>query len=242
MKGLLLFLCIASHVLAEEAAPPGELVVFLLDTSGSMEGREDAMVQGVNDVLSNMTKTLQSTGWKGAFDVEIYTFSHDTRKLLFRRPLREDPRLERNQYHCFGGTPLYDVLGETLDTIPSGTTLVVATDGQDTTSHRYMVERVRQLMAEARERDVEFIYIYENTEAFTGGVHAGFFADASGSLPVGTHAISTPVGSSMGVAIGSSASAFASVSVGVGGSVFRHVAGTAPVPVGPGATDTNDEL
>lgn len=187
VKGLLFLLLLVG-------AARAEMAVFLLDTSGSMQGMEGSMVRGVNDVLDTMRRTLERAGpnVSAAFGgVEIYTFNErDGRQLLLRRATLNEPLgITVEQYRCWGGTPLYDALADTLQAMPPRSTLVLATDGEENTSRRHNRDSVRRLMDVARtERDIEFIYVYKNTEAFTGGVDLGFM-DFKGHAMASTVAV-----------------------------------------------------
>lgn len=212
MKGLLLFaLWIAT-------ASSDELVVLLLDTSGSMEGQEKAMVEGTNAVLANMSATLKRADWRGVFNVQIYTFADRGKRLIVESPLGSDAtHLTLDQYECGGGTPLYDVLGETLEHVRDNSTIIIATDGEDTTSSRFNVQDIKKMMNKAREeRDIHFVYVYKNEEAFTGGIDLGFMGPAGVPGPAGTYAITTD-SSDLGASL-------MTVSCGASSPMFRHLA------------------
>lgn len=214
MKGLLLFVFLTLTVFASS----DELVVLLLDTSGSMEGQEEAMVKGTNAVLANMSATLKRADWRGVFNVQIYTFSNRGKRLIVESPLGSDAtQLTLDQYRCGGGTPLYDVLGETLEHIRDNSTIIIATDGEDTTSERFSLEDVKNMMTKAREeRDIHFVYVYKNEEAFTGGIGLGFMGPAGIPGPAGTYAITTD-SSDLGVSL-------MTVTCGASSPMFRHLA------------------
>lgn len=177
MRGLL-FLVLFCIVTADES------VVFLLDTSGSMQGQEQAMVDSVNAVLGEMADTLETTGWKGTFAVQIHTFSHDEKRLLTEAPLSARPRVTLQQYRCNGGTPLFDAIGATLAGMRDNSTLIIATDGEDTTSRNYRAADIKKMLEVAqKERDIHVTYVYKGDEAFTQaeGIAMGHAASSSGS-------------------------------------------------------------
>lgn len=212
MKGLLLLLLIISFVYATH---DNELVVLLLDTSGSMQGQEVSMVDGTNAILANMSSTLKRANWKGVFNAQVYTFSDNSRKLIIEAPLGSDQlKLTLDHYRCSGGTPLLDVLGDTIESIRDNSTIILATDGEDTTSHRFTNDQIKKLITKAREeRDIHFIYVYKNDEAFIGGIDLGFMGPAGIPGPSGTYAIATAANQPLG-------NSFITVS---SAPIFRHL-------------------
>lgn len=102
--GLLwLFLLTVSFVYASTSS--SELVVLLLDTSGSM-------VEGTNAILTNMAATLERANWTGVFNAQVYTFADKGRKLIMEAPLgSKGLKLTLEQYQCVGGTSLFGCPG-----------------------------------------------------------------------------------------------------------------------------------
>lgn len=187
-KGCLLFLVFVATFVAAD-----ELLVVLLDTSGSMEGQEASMVEGTNAILANMSNTLLRANWTGSFNVQIYTFANSARTLLLENQLTNHIEISIDQYVCGGGTPLYDVLGDTLNTIRDNSTIIIATDGEDTTSQHYDADTIKQMINKAREeRDIHFVYVYKNDDAFTGGVGLGLAGPPGLPGPAGTFSVSGP--------------------------------------------------
>lgn len=204
-------------LLATLARGGDETIVLLLDTSGSMAGQEAAMVEGTNAVLSNMAQTLDTAGWDGTFNVQLYTFSGRERRLLIEAPLKSRPSITLDHYGCGGSTPLYDVIGQTLHSMPDNSTLVIATDGEDNNSYEYGRSQVTKLLEIAqKERDIHVIYVYKGEDAFSaahdmnipGGVHHG-----TATIAIGYASLGEGMGT-LGVAIGNAASAHVA---------FRHL-------------------
>lgn len=219
MKGLLLL--ILACVVVGGGSITEEVVVLLLDTSGSMQGHEDAMVEGVNGFLANATQTAESNGWTTPIRVEIYTFSAlegaPVRQLIAKGPLQEHPSITRAQYRCDGGTPLYDALGETLQTIRDNSTIILATDGEENASWRFSRPRISEMIEEAyKERDIQFIYLYKGREAFTGGEQLNFVGPQGLPGPAAQLVATAAHDASLG-------STFVSVSATAGTTMFRHI-------------------
>lgn len=191
-----------------------ELIVFLLDTSGSMVGQEQAMVDGVNKVLGDMEHTLaRLNGTSVRFNVKIWTFSDYSRRLLVETTMSKRPRIALEQYVANGGTPLYDAILQALGTMTDNSTLVIATDGQDTTSQsdRYSVRAA--IKKAKQERDIQFIFIGQGEETMTQADNIGL-----GSYDLGSYAIPVLTGASIGGTIMASP-----VSASIQTASFRHL-------------------
>lgn len=216
MKGLFVVV-VPVVILIHLASATDELLILLLDTSGSMRGQEEAMVAGVNEVLSNMTDTLQRarSSWNGTFNVQIYAFSDvggPTKRLLLEAPLHTRPQITLDHYRCDGGTPLYDVVGGTLAKLPNGATLVIATDGEDTTSRSYTQNQIAKALKREVlvERDIHLVYVYKGVEAereaanianmprqtWNNPTHSDFYMPMGSIL---THTFASNVAASAGV-------------------------------------------
>jgi len=189
-----------------------ELIVFLLDTSGSMQGQEQSMVEGVNKLIGRLEQVFRSTGSQSAFNVQMYTFSWK-RNLLLEAPLSSVPLITTEQYRADGGTALFDTIGETLSTIRDNSTIVIATDGEDTSSTKYSKAEISEMIEKAKEtRDIHFIFLAKGPEAFVGGEAIG--------LNKGTGAYAVPIASNVQFAsIMTSGSVVGTVSA----SMLRHV-------------------
>jgi uncharacterized protein YegL len=223
MSGLLLFILISLTIAsASEAAAAAqakeERVIFLLDVSGSMSGQVANMVKGVNEQLESMEKTYRSLvpDTSVPFYVLIYTFSVE-RKLLLESTLAASPRITEEQYQIDGFTSLYDALLDTLekDATP-GSTIVIATDGQDNASRRADAASIKKLLNKTKtEKEVEVIYIAQGEEAW---------AQFDGLGITGPQGIPGPQGTPMGTIFASPAAVHT-----VGVASFRHLT-TADIP------------
>ncbi len=146
-------------------------VVFLLDVSGSMTGKECAIVTATNNLLSCMQKELLDE--QDNVTVKVYTFN-TTRTLLLDKKLSECPAITEEQYKTNGGTALFDTLGQTLNEIPDGGTFVIATDGDDNESVEYKTDTIRTLIDVAKDkRNINFNFLAQGQEAFNCGTQIG---------------------------------------------------------------------
>lgn len=135
-------------------------VILLLDTSGSMEGSEQAMVNGTNEFLQGMEKE------KPGFTYLIYTFSESRFPSLRRSDGEELKMFPLEKYDCGGLTSLYDTIGKTIAE-EENCLIVVATDGEDTFSKLYTQLEVQTMIFEVEhKKGIKFKFIAQGPEAF----------------------------------------------------------------------------
>lgn len=166
-----------------------ENLIILLDASGSMWHQAQEIVKATNTFLDAFALKAKEEG--KSVNVTIYKFSDTLKRAAGPILLTDkDPRL--THLKTIGCTALYDSLGSLLRVMQPNTTLVVATDGEDTASAKETAEKVQKLM-EGVKRDFQtkFVFLAENESAFSSFREMGvkddeyvssFVADASDNL------------------------------------------------------------
>lgn len=163
-------------------------LIILLDVSGSMRGKERDMTMAVNKLLADLPKS--------ALPVTITFFNDKIRTLVDAVPLSDVKEMSVADYATSGFTSLFDVVGAAVNKADAGTTIVIATDGEDTSSKEHTQKGVKKLVEAAKERGVKFIFICEGDESFRGGAHIGLttgkgttaFSSEPGQLSQGMYA------------------------------------------------------
>lgn len=131
--------------------------------------------------------------------------------------LQDHPSISKQQYYTDGGTPLFDVLGETLDNIHDNSTIILATDGEDTTSWRFSRRDISKKIEKAyKERDIQFIYLHKGPEAFSAGQSLNFIG-VDGKAGSASTFVAAPIGSNP---LGS---VFTTVATSASAPMFRHL-------------------
>jgi len=144
-------------------------VVFLLDVSGSMEHKKATVVNVANETLTRLY--IECSG--DDIYVKIYTFN-EVMRVLYEGPLHVDTQVTLEQLITEGNTALYDALGTLLQEITEGTTLVIATDGEDNKSDKYDIHDICDMIADAkRNKQLKINYLCEGKEAFECGTQIG---------------------------------------------------------------------
>jgi uncharacterized protein YegL len=151
------------------------LVCFLLDRSGSMAGKQNDVIGGVNEFLAKQklnTNPCSISFFR--FDTGGTERFRDTCKLEDCKDLNADDFIPR------GGTPLFDAIGNTITAIekdiliqmPAKTIFVIVTDGEENASYEFNKEKIKALIEYKEKNNWAFIYLGADVNAFqnAGGI------------------------------------------------------------------------
>ena len=147
-------------------------LVFILDRSGSMAGREADTVGGFNAMIEKQRKET------GECYVSTVLFDHVSEVLHDRVKLTDISPLTDRDYTVRGSTALIDALGSAIhhignihkyaraEDVPARTMFVITTDGMENASHRYTSEQVKAMIERQKEKyGWEFLFIGANMDA-----------------------------------------------------------------------------
>lgn len=156
------------------------MICLILDRSGSMNGRENDVVGGVNKFLDEQKKLPDPAC--------IAMVRFDTEATERFRPmtnLAETLPISLADYKPRGGTPLLDAVGSTIAALeddwkresPERGIVVIVTDGEENSSHEYTKAKVKD-MIQARQDSGKwaFIYLGANVDAFSEASAMGISA------------------------------------------------------------------
>jgi len=163
-------------------------VVAIIDRSGSMCGKEQDTIGGVNSSLEIIKQDLKP---HEQVNVSIKLFDHEEKLLIRSLNIKEVRPIELRQFVPRGQTALYDAIGSTLTyfmekklhnpTCYNTCLIYVATDGCENCSKNFNAKSLKKLITSAQESyNIELIYLGANQDAI-------FEASKIGILP--THAI-----------------------------------------------------
>ena len=148
--------------------------VIILDESGSMTAIYDQAISGINEVLSGIRKSNEEHPDQQHY-VTIVTFEgYGISGLKTRRDrvaIEKVKDFTREDYQPGGGTPLYDAMGKTLNTLESQINeddrvmVTVITDGYENSSQEYSGRTVKELVNRLRGKGWTFAYIGANQDA-----------------------------------------------------------------------------
>lgn len=151
------------------------MICLILDRSGSMGGKEEDVIGGVNNFLAKQKELpdpaiismVKFDSYNGKPDIEIF------RKMQSLSDIRD---ITKEDYQPRGATPLLDAIGQTLVQLdsdwaehqPDRAICVIVTDGMENDSKEYKKEQIKQMIEERQASDKwSFIYLGADVNSFT---------------------------------------------------------------------------
>ena len=158
-------------------------LVFILDRSGSMAGREKDTVGGMNSVLDEHRKA------DGETNVSIVLFDDRCEVLYDRTPIERVAPLTTKEYYVRGCTALLDAVGGGIKHIKrvqkamdkkdraDKVIFVITTDGLENASRIYDYAKVKNLIEKRQGKGWEFLFLGANIDAAKEAGRIGIAAD-----------------------------------------------------------------
>ena len=158
-------------------------LVFIVDRSGSMMGRENDTIGGLNAVLERHRQI------EGHTLVSLVLFDDVCEILYDRVPLEDVAPLTSREYWVRGCTALLDAVGggvQHIDRVqrymPPGfksekVIFVIITDGAENASKRYSYGQVKQLIEKHQDEGWEFMFLGANIDAVEEAGRIGIAQD-----------------------------------------------------------------
>ena len=147
-------------------------MVFILDRSGSMNGKEEDTIGGFNSLIEKQKKE------DGQCLVSVVLFNDHAEVLYDRIDIRQMPKMTEKDYCARGTTALLDAMGGAIhhianihkyarrEDVPAKTIFVITTDGMENASIAYGSEEVKQMVKKEQEKyGWEFLFLGANIDA-----------------------------------------------------------------------------
>ncbi len=148
-------------------------IIALIDRSGSMSGKEEDTIGGINTMLNELKKDKKDNE---EIFVTIKLFDHELLTLIENIKINDVELLKRSDFIPRGQTALVDSLGQTLQELISkkrrnilfynSCLVYVCTDGLENASDSYTKDDVKKLIKDASEEDVSVLYLGANQDSF----------------------------------------------------------------------------
>lgn len=133
--------------------------IFILDRSGSMESCRDDTIGGFNSFV-NSQKAFGGT-------MTLIQFDHEYLESYRDKPIDEVVPLTTTTFEPRGSTALLDAIGKTIkNTKTDKPTVIILTDGQENSSHRYTKSHIKDLIEQKTKDGWTFMYLGANQDAF----------------------------------------------------------------------------
>lgn len=139
-------------------------MVFVVDSSGSMERIRNETIEFFNLQVRNLKELAESSKQKTT--ITLLTFGGDDWKVsvddqvLWVKPVEDLKELTAVSYKPKGGTPLYDAVGYAIDNLrkiedadheKTSFVLCIITDGEENSSVKYTAEQISNRIKECQE-------------------------------------------------------------------------------------------
>lgn len=147
-------------------------MVFILDRSGSMGGKEEDTIGGFNSLIEKQKKE------DGECLVSVVLFDNEIDVLYDRVPIKKMGIMTEKEYYTRGSTALLDAMGGAIhhignvhkyareEDIPARTVFVITTDGMENSSRVYTAQKVRQMVRLEQDKyGWEFLFLGANIDA-----------------------------------------------------------------------------
>ena len=147
-------------------------MVFILDRSGSMGGKEEDTIGGFNSLIGKQKKE------DGDCLVSVVLFDNEIDVLYDRVPIKKMGIMTEKEYYTRGSTALLDAMGGAIhhignvhkyareEDIPARTVFVITTDGMENSSRVYTAQKVRQMVRLEQDKyGWEFLFLGANIDA-----------------------------------------------------------------------------
>ena len=147
-------------------------MVFILDRSGSMSGKEADTIGGFNSLIEKQKNE------DGECLVSVVLFDHEMDVLYDRVSIKDMPAMTEKEYFTRGSTALLDAMGGAIHHIgnvhkyareedrPAKTIFVITTDGLENASRIYSADKVRSMVKHEQDKyGWEFLFLGANIDA-----------------------------------------------------------------------------
>lgn len=170
-------------------------LVFILDKSGSMSGKESDTIGGFNAMLKKQKQEEGAAHVTTVLFDDRFEILHDWLDIRFVQPITE------KEYYVGASTALLDAVGYTIYKIKEklrasdyegGSTnviVVIVTDGYENASRRYRYPQIRELVDQHKKMGWEFIFLGANIDAIGAAADIGIGADRARNFYADKHGI-----------------------------------------------------
>lgn len=148
-------------------------VIAILDRSGSMRGKEDDTIGGINASLEVLKNDKEENT---TIDVSIKLFDHEEIMLVRSQNIDDIVPLTRKDFVPRGQTSLLDAIGNTLNWLMenkimnsnfyTSCLIYIVTDGLENSSKNYDANTIKNMISNAQEtHGIKIIYLAANQDA-----------------------------------------------------------------------------
>jgi Mg-chelatase subunit ChlD len=162
------------------------LVTFVLDRSSSMSSCWDSTIEAFNGYVDGLRDTPD-------IDFTLVQFDHHHASMQLEKtcvaiPVKQAPKLSRDNYQPRGSTPLIDAaytvikaVEASLESKPKDTKVVICiqTDGEENCSRQHTWEQLASLVKEKQDLGWQFNFMGAGIDAYQQGARMGVAAQST---------------------------------------------------------------
>ena len=171
-------------------------IIALIDRSGSMAGKEEDTIGGINTMLNQLKNDKKNNE---EIFVTIKLFDHEIITLIQNIEINEVELLKCSDFKPRGQTALVDSLGQTLQELISkkrrnilfynSCLIYVCTDGLENVSKSFTKNDVKKLIKEANDENINILYLGANQDSFLEAQNMGINLDGVMNYDENPHTI-----------------------------------------------------
>ena len=165
---------------------PKQKIEAIIDRSGSMAGKETDTIGGINTTIDQLKHDLEEEHNTEA-NLSIKFFDHEEYYLMESQPIKNINLLNPSDLQPRGQTALYDAIGKSLQKFINiknsnsdsfdNCVIYIATDGYENASKIYNTCSLSLLINQAKEKNIELLYLAANQDAILEAQKFGLSSD-----------------------------------------------------------------
>ena len=163
---------------------PIQEVVAIMDRSGSMKGKEDDTVGGINAAITQLKEQRIETQDTTNIKVSIKLCDHEEYLLIRSMDIDKVRPIEKRQYVPRGQTALLDAIGNTLtyfinkkiinENAYDNCLIYIVTDGYENASRYFTQQQIKDLISNAETNyNIKIVYLAANQDAILEASYIG---------------------------------------------------------------------
>lgn len=163
---------------------PIQEVVAIMDRSGSMRGKEDDTLGGINAAITQLKEQRIETQDTTTIRVSIKLFDHEEYLLIRSMDIDKVRPIEKRQYVPRGQTALLDAIGNTLtyfinkkiinENAYDNCLVYIVTDGYENASIYFTQQQIKDLILNAETNyNIKIVYLAANQDAILEASNLG---------------------------------------------------------------------
>lgn len=160
-------------------------ICLVVDRSGSMAGKEEDTVGGINSCLDELKENLENNN---ELFVSLKLFDHKQEIFWHNKNIKENLKFDKSNFIPRGQTALLDAIGDTINEYIDLKkenvsnfdlcTIYITTDGYENCSKKYDKIHISSLIKEAEEKyNITVMYLAANQDAIFEASNLGIMAD-----------------------------------------------------------------